>query len=142
MWAAFKQGEDFPDLGHAALDEEHEQISRLLNELQNAIQQRVPPRDQRFLLHQFEVYLRVNCREEEEMMEHDNYPNLKGHRAEHENLYRKLHEFERDLINGKQEESAEHLRNIRYSLLHHVRHEDSRIASWHRVQSISPDSPD
>lgn len=142
MWAAFVSGGDFPSLGHEALDEEHEQIGRLLNELHDAILQRRELGDQRFLLHQLEVYVRINCREEEQMMEHDDYPNRRAHQRAHEAFYRKLHDFEKVLLARKGEGVLDELRAFRHILLEHIKNEDLRIAEWHRVQNISPNSPD
>jgi hemerythrin-like metal-binding protein len=141
MWATFV-GNDFPNLGFAALDDEHQQISGLLNELHDAILQSVPVSERRFLLHQFEVYLRMNCRGEEQMMEHDRYPHTLIHRHSHEELYRKLHNFDRILIEAGREDAIQELRSIRQVLVEHVGEEDARIANWHRVHGISPDSPD
>jgi hemerythrin len=142
MWAAFVSGEDFPNLGQEALDDEHEQIARLMNELHDAVVQRRAVPDLRFLLHQLEVYVRINCRGEEQMMEHDDFPNRSAHQKAHEAFYRKLHDLEKVLLSKKGEGFIEELRTFRTILLHHVTQEDSRIANWHRVQSISPDSPD
>lgn len=142
MWAAFIHSEDFPNLGHAAMDEEHARIAQLMNELHAAIQTNRPPGEQRYLLHQLEVYLRINNRGEEEMMEQDEFPSREAHRRTHQGLYRKLHEFERTLIAADAAASLAELRLIRNILLQHVAEEDLRIASWHRVHTISPDSPD
>jgi hemerythrin len=142
VWAAFVSGEDFPNLGHEALDEEHRNIVRLLNDLHDAILQNQPIANQRFLLHQLESYLRVKCRSEEEMMQNDSYPHLENHRKAHEGLYRNLYEFQKVLSNSKVDDSLNGVRRIRDLLLQHVLHEDSRIASWHRIQNISPDAAD
>jgi hemerythrin-like metal-binding protein len=105
------------------------------------MQRRAVP-DLRFLLHQLEVYIRINCRGEEQMMERDDFPNRRAHQQAHEAFYRKLHELEKVLLTQKGESIMDELRAFRKILLQHVTHEDSRIASWHRVQCISPDSPD
>jgi hemerythrin len=142
MWAEFISGEDFPNLGYAALDQEHQQIAILMNNLHNAILQCLPVSEQRFLLHELEVYLRINCRAEEQMMEQDGFPNTLGHKQAHLALIHKLHHFEETVLLQNPAAILEELRFIRQMILQHVQQEDTRIANWHRIQNISPDSPD
>jgi hemerythrin len=142
MWAEFITGEDFPTLGYAALDDEHLQIARLMNKLHDAILQCLPVGEQRFILHELEVYFRINCREEEQMMDQDNFPNVRLHKQLHAELIQKLHHFEGTVLSENPSLMLEELRFIRHTLLHHIKQEDTRIADWHRIQNISPDSPD
>lgn len=142
VWTAFLNPEDFPNLGHAALDDEHAQIARLTSNLHDAMLQNLPTTEQRFLLHELEVNLRVNCRSEEEMMESDRYPNRHAHIKSHELLYAKLHNLDRILIMHNTKAALEALIAVRELLLKHVKQEDHLVARWHRVQHISPDSPD
>ena len=142
MWSAFLSENDLPSLGHAALDEEHERIVQLMNDLWEAILAKKPLAEQRFILHEFEVYLRINCRSEEELMVHDGYPHTRTHTESHHTMYRRLHELERILLTGRMESALQEIREVRHELLRHMSEEDMRVARWHRVQHISPDSPD
>ena len=142
MWVAFANTEDFPNLGHQALDDEHHNIVRLLNELHAAILQRSAITEQRRLLHQLEAYVRVNNRSEEEMMDADLYPSREIHHKAHEAMYRKLSEYAKVLQAGREDESLHGLHAIRELFIHHVSHEDSRVANWHRIRNISDNSPD
>jgi hemerythrin-like metal-binding protein len=142
MWSASRTGGDFPDLGNVALDEEHEAMMRHIDELRDAVAQALPPGDQRFLLHEFEVDLRNNCHSEEEMMQHDGFPEEQAHRQAHQALYRALHRLEWVLLGGEVEAAFEELRVIRETVQNHISQDDARIANWHRLQNISPDSPD
>ena len=134
MWVNSTGADDFPSLGHAALDEEHQQIARLLDGLRDAIARGAERSDQRYLLHELEVYVRINCRGEEEMMA--------GHRQDHAELFRKLHSLEGVLLSASTNTALRELQTFRHAFLNHIQHEDARVASWHRIQSISPDSPD
>lgn len=142
MWAAFAKPEDFPNLGHEAIDDEHENIARLMNELHDAIHHRVALSEQRRLHHELETYVRVNNRSEEQMMETDSYPNRESHHKAHEAMYRKLYEYEKVLQAGREDASLQGLHALRELLIRHIAQEDSRVASWHRIHNISADSPD
>jgi hemerythrin len=142
MWAKVLTADDFPDLGHGAIDEEHRLILRHIGELRDALAQKLPPGDQRFLLHEFEMDPRNNCRDEEEVMVLDGFPEYQFHRQAHEALYRMLHRLESVVISGHLKAALEELRAIREVVEHHILHDDSRIAKWHRLKNISPDAPD
>ncbi len=142
MWFVSGTAKDFPDLGNAALDEEHETMMRHIDELRDAIAQHLPPADQRFLLHELEVDLRNNCQNEELMMQHDGFPDEQTHRQAHGALYRILYRLEGVLLGGDVAATLEELRVVRETIQNHILQEDARIAHWHRVQNISPDSPD
>jgi hemerythrin-like metal-binding protein len=142
MWSAFISEDDLPSLGYAALDEEHGRIVQLMNELWESVLGRKPLAEQRFLLHELEVYLRINCRSEEQLMEHDAYPHTHVHEEAHRSLYRRLHDLERILILQRLEPALQEIRDVRQSLLRHMSEEDMRVARWHRIHNISSDSPD
>jgi hemerythrin-like metal-binding protein len=142
VWSASRTAKDFPDLGNVALDEEHEAMMRHIDDLRDAIAQRLPPSDQRFLLHELEVDLRNNCQSEEQMMQHDGFPDEQAHRQSHQALYRTLHRLEGVLLGGEIKATLEELRVVRETVENHILQEDARIANWHRVQNISPNSPD
>jgi len=142
MWAAFAKPEDFPDLGHAAMDDEHENIIRLMNELHDAIFRRSALTDQQRLLHELETYIRVNNRSEEEMMEKDLYPNRETHHKSHESMYKKVYEYGKTLQAGRSDASLNGLHALREILVRHIAQEDSRVASWHRIHSIGGNSLD
>jgi len=86
--------------------------------------------------------VRINCRGEEEMMASDKYPIIDGHRQDHAELFRKLHTLEGVLLSASSNTALRELQTFRQAFLNHIEHEDARVASWHRIQSISPDSPD
>ena len=117
-------------------------MMRHIDELRDAIAQRLPPIDQRFLLHELEVDLRNNCQSEEQMMQHDGFPDEQAHRQSHQALYRTLHRLEGVLLGGEIKATLEELRVVRETVENHILQEDARIANWHRVQNISPNSPD
>jgi hemerythrin len=142
MWNAFLSESDLPNLGYAALEDEHSRIVQVMNELWEAVLARKPISEQRFLLHEFEVYLRINCRSEEELMEHDSYPHARLHTEAHYTMYRRLHDLERILLLQKLEPALQEIREVREILLRHMSEEDMRVARWHHVHNISPDSPD
>jgi hypothetical protein len=109
-----------------------------LSELRNAIAEKLPANDQRFLLHEFEMELRDNCRGEEQMIALDRFPD----RQDHESLFRLLSRLETTLISGDSETALEEIRPVSKVLFDHITAEDARIASWHRITAITPDSPD
>ncbi len=142
MWAAFVSCDDFPNLGHEALDDEHKSIVRLMNELHDAILRKATVAEQRRLLHELESYVRVNCRSEEEMMLTDLYPARDQHRKAHDGLYRALYDYQKVLQLGQEAASLQGLRAMRDHFIRHISQDDTRVASWHRISSISSDSPD
>jgi hypothetical protein len=109
-----------------------------LSELRNAIAEKLPANDQRFLLHEFEMELRDNCRGEEQMIALDRFPD----RQDHESLFRLLSRLETTLISGDSETALEEIRPVSKVLFDHITAEDARISSWHRITAITPDSPD
>ena len=142
MWSAFISETDLPNLGYSALDDEHDRIVQLMNQLWEAVLAKKPLSEQRFLLHEFEVYLRINCRSEEELMEHDHYPHTHLHTESHHTMYRRLHDLERILLSQRLESSLQEIREVRQILLRHMSEDDVRVARWHRVHNISSDCPD
>jgi hemerythrin-like metal-binding protein len=133
MWTAFIGGDDFPALGDAALDEEHQGIAKAMNRLHLAVAGERPVAEQRSILQQFEDFLRVNCRKEEMMMERDGYPNAASHSDAHQMLYKRIESLDRNIAAGRPALAIENLKQIRTLLIDHVTKADSLIAAWHRI---------
>ena len=102
-------------------------MMRHIDDLRDAIAQRLPPGDQRFLLHELEVDLRNNCQSEEQMMQHDGFPDEQAHRQAHQALYRTLHRLESVLLGGEVEATFEELRVVRQKMLENINGIDRAI---------------
>jgi hemerythrin-like metal-binding protein len=131
MWKDCVDLKQLPALGDKALDDEHRAVAAFLTALHDAILTRKSLSDQRMILYETLSYLRVNCTHEEELMQHDKYPNATVHREAHERLHKALRWLDEILITAPASAQAA-LQDFTVDLLEHINHDDRLIVVWHR----------
>lgn len=129
MWAA-ELTIDAPQLGDLALDDEHQQLLGRLCLLYEALLGQFPPREQRVVLHEFAMFVRVNCQHEEALMCRYEYPLLAAHRDRHHNISRRIGWMEHSLIRSGPQAAVDVLREMASDIVHHIDQEDRDFVTW------------
>jgi hemerythrin-like metal-binding protein len=132
MWLSIFNPENAPELGEAALDEEHRLIEKYLDRLHAAILMRQSTSDQRLLLHEALSFLRINCSHEEELMMRDLFPHVEEHKGAHQRLFHRGESLDYVLATATCSRSLEVLDDVSNELLQHINQDDRDVVMWHR----------
>jgi hemerythrin len=117
-------------VGVQALDHQHRAIMRGLNELHEEMlggrtNEAVAP-----LIRNLTSIAGAHFAAEEELMESTQFPGLAEHRAKHEELTRKIHEFIARHEMGNRAAYSQFLYFVRAYMTEHMLKEDHEYASW------------
>ena len=120
MWLSIFNPENAPELGEAALDEEHRLIENFLDRLRAVILMRQSTSDQRLLVHEALSFLRRNCSHEEELMMRDLFPHVEEHKVAHQRLFERWGALDQALVTATYSRSLEVLNDVSDELLQHA----------------------
>jgi hemerythrin len=132
MWACSIATKDSDTTTAGALEDEHQQIFALLDDLHGKIEGGSTASEQRISLHVLGVFLSLNCEGEEVVMESCFFPLARSHREEHHAHQRALQTMENLIIELKPEAALTALTSLRHALITHVREKDQEIVDWER----------
>jgi hypothetical protein len=104
MWASIGAKQVFRVKADSALEDEHRHLIELLDELHHQIVHAAPISAQRFTLHMMGIYLRVNCREEEVMMDECSFPLRGKHEEENRSHFDAIYAIDEQILAFQQEE--------------------------------------
>lgn len=119
------------------IDAEHRQLFVLAEQLYEAMRTGSSKKAVEDTLSGLIGYCSVHFRHEEEVMRKIGYPDLPEHRRVHEELTRKVQDFERELRAGRVALSLDLLQFLKNWLVQHISGCDSRIAH-HLKQTGDP----
>lgn len=139
MWTSASGEQDFHSVGIDEFDGKHRQIAALIDKLQDAVTQGSSLSEQRLTMHEMEVDVRENCRDEEALMADEGFPSVWSHKEDHLSLYERLRSIETGLIKAERDNALLELDAFRQFDLLHIRKGDQEIANWHRLRSRQPE---
>lgn len=117
-------------VGIQEIDEQHKVLVDLLNELNEAIQQRHGKEAAAEILERLADYTRVHFTVEESLMRILGYPDYDEHKRHHEELIRQMRELQQKLRAGHASISFELLYFLRNWLTHHIQEGDKRYVPF------------
>jgi hemerythrin-like metal-binding protein len=117
-------------IGDVHEDADHRHFVALLNELDDALRLRHPPRVIAQVLYGLATHARRHFEHEEEQMLTAGYPDRAVHQWEHQRLKQRLVEVQRTLWSGEAPLTVDVLLLLRMWLLPHLRAHDVPLASW------------
>lgn len=80
-------------LGIPSIDDQHKELFRRLNQLMEAVEQGSPPQVIRETIAFLTDYVHIHFRDEEQLMQDENYPGLENHQAQHQMFVDELEEI-------------------------------------------------
>ncbi len=131
MWINFFGSGDYPTIGIVALDYEHQRIAAAFSRLFDAITAQKPLTDLKEASEGLRIFFSKNCREEEAMMLHDQFPFSEEHKMQHEKLQQQLKEFQAWIGTVDSARLLQQLCDIKNEIIRHISEEDSKLAKWH-----------
>ena len=88
-------------VGVALMDVQHKKVFTIINELQDAVEQRRASSVVAHALDEMTAYTQYHLREEERLLEQHGYPTLPEHRLKHEILTKRLLLFKKSYDEGQ-----------------------------------------
>lgn len=125
------QWTDLLSIGIREIDEQHKRLVRLFNELGEVMKYGKGEERIRKTLTDLLDYTRYHFSAEEDFMRRNGYPHLEQHRAQHEELTRKVREYQEKYSN-QEYVVTEVMRLLRGWLFSHIAETDLQIADFLR----------
>lgn len=125
----FHWSDDF-NVNIQEVDEQHQVLVDLLNQLHHAILERRGKVASRDILNQLADYTRTHFLLEESLMRVLHYPGLEIHKQQHEDLIQQIHELQRKLDEENATITFELLYFLKNWLIHHINESDKRFGDF------------
>ncbi len=117
-------------VGIVAFDEEHKKLLELIQQMFKALR-RMPGKDEAAdVIEELRQYTERHFAGEEELMEQHGYPGLEKHRKEHEEMKRKVGEFQEKFEENSVSVSKEVLRYLQNWLINHINVTDKKYTEF------------
>ena len=120
------------ETGHADVDEQHQQLFRMINELQEAIHHGHGRDVMGPVLQRLSAYTLEHFTTEEGLMRTTCYPGYAAHKAKHDELARQVNELLVRFSEGYLTIPATLSRFLADWLRHHIKEEDLEFVAWLR----------
>jgi hemerythrin len=124
--------------GLAEVDEQHQRLLRMLNELHEAMLRKEGQKIVGGILARMNDYTIYHFSCEEGLMSRSGYPDLEEHIAEHEDFIQQVHKFQRQFDLGKFGLCIDILRYLSSWLLNHIMGSDKAFAPYVDATSSGP----
>jgi hemerythrin len=115
---------------HATIDQQHQQLFRLADELHGAMMRGAGRQVMGETLKRLIDYTVTHFRDEEQMMVRSRYPQYTQHKAEHDRLTQQVSALKQDFDRGQIAVTVETLQFLKGWLEHHIKGSDHRIADF------------
>lgn len=125
----FHWSDDF-NVNIQEVDEQHQVLVDLLNQLHHAILERRGKTASRDILNQLADYTRTHFLLEESLMRVLHYSGLEIHKQQHEDLIQQIHELQRKLDEEDATITFELLYFLKNWLIHHINESDKRFGDF------------
>ncbi len=119
-------------IGDVMVDQQHQQLFQMLDELQHALVQCLGQDLVGSSLKKLVTYTRQHFRDEEELMARINFPGREPHIKEHRKLLEQVDETYREYQEGETVLTAELIYFLQGWLRHHILEQDLRISEYLR----------
>ena len=121
-------------LGVKQLDEEHQQLVALANNLVSAFRAGVAEDDLEAVFTELREYTVFHFRDEERYMQEIGFPGRGAHAARHKILKEQVKHYQRDLYKKSEVLPSEVLEFLRSWLIDHIIYEDMKISRFVRIK--------
>ena len=127
--------------GHPGVDADHERLVSIYNHFEEAVSDRKEKEVVEKLLVELADYTMAHFIPEERVMVRHNFPDYRGHKAQHDALLNRLSELIGDLENGSGEIAEEALQFLRGWITGHLMTWDRAFADFTRRTDHRHDPP-
>jgi hemerythrin len=117
-------------IGHPIIDRQHKQLFDLYNQLVNAFYEGTGQQQIYQVVTDLVTYTQHHFRDEERLMAKGGYPELKGHRQQHQELIQQVSSFVADIDESAPVLTYEVLSFVKCWLLEHILEQDMKIKAW------------
>jgi hemerythrin len=126
----FVEWKDSYSVGIDSIDQQHQRLLNLINQLQTAVDYSTGEQFEREALDELVDYTKTHFIYEEGLMRDNDYPDFESHKAQHEKMFNKVHEvlaeYEKD-HDTAMSNAAEYLRSW---LINHINGTDKEYSSY------------
>lgn len=116
-------------IGCAEIDEQHQQLFRMADELHQAMTARRGKEVLAALLKKLVAYTKYHFASEEKRMKESGYPGYPQHHEEHVKLTNRVLDYEKKVLNGETAISIEVLQFLSDWLKHHIQGSDVKVGA-------------
>jgi hemerythrin len=124
-------------VGIGSIDGQHQNLFAMARELYSAMRVGQGKQAVGEILDRLVRYTTVHFGFEERLMEQHGYPGLPKHRAEHEELTRRVAEIQADYAAGRVAINVQLLQFLRDWLEHHIKQSDSAYAPFLKAEKVA-----
>lgn len=111
-------------IGPKKIDDEHKILFDLINEFHTHWNEKFDPKEIALVLNKLIQYSEVHFRDEEAIMEKEDYPKLNAHRAEHEKLIQTIFALNEDFAANQKLASQNVQKFCKHWLVDHIVYAD------------------
>jgi len=129
--------EDSYNVGIQEVDEQHQVLVTLLNQLHTAILEHHGKKTSREILDQLAEYTRTHFLLEESLMRVTHYPGFDIHKQQHEDLIKQVHDLQTKLDQENVAITFELLHFLKNWLMQHINESDQRFGKHFKTAGLS-----
>lgn len=129
----FVSWRDDLSVGIGVIDQEHQKLFGLINNLQTAIYYPAGETFERQALKELVDYTQYHFRREEEMMQRNGYPDYEAHKRVHEDMIRKVQEYLQAYEKDREGTIQDLTRYLKNWLVHHIAGTDRQYGPYLRA---------
>lgn len=124
----FFQWSDELSVGNRLIDQDHQELIALVNELHSAAEARSGADVLERTLQRLFVYTQEHFQREEFLMAHINFPDFEAHRKQHQELIDQVALLRDAFKRGQLDVATSTSKVLRYWLVHHIMRSDRMLA--------------
>lgn len=122
--------------GVTKIDEQHQELIKLINELQDALSVGKGKEILGNVLNGVATYTPMHFRTEEEFMQKYDYPDYQSHKTIHDNLIKQVIELQGKFNSGAMFLSTEVMKFLQNWLSHHISNVDKKLGAFLNTQGL------
>ena len=120
-----------------AIDNQHVKLVNLINQLHSAMKEAKGKEVVGKIIEELVAYTKFHFTAEEKIMQDNNYPGFPAHKKEHENLTKKVIEFQDNYNNGRAPLSMEIMQFLKDWLVNHIMKVDKEYSPYLNNKGVS-----
>jgi len=123
-------------IGSAEIDEQHQKLFAILNELINAMRHQVGQEITASTIAQLQYYAATHFATEEKYMTEYKFPGLSLHQKKHQEFTSKIEQFQSDVSNNKTLVTIDIMKFLGAWLQEHILHTDKEYQAFFQAKGI------
>ena len=121
---------DSYNTGVEAVDLEHRKLVELIEAMHTSVRDKEPKETVEQVINELVEYTQDHFKNEEALMQNEQYPELDGHKVEHRTLIEEVAVFKERLLNNFPDGRQDFYRFLREWLINHILESDKKFGAF------------